>query len=230
MAYLYDCHVHTAETSWCGVLSAEDMVRRYAQAGYTGIVITDHYIREYFESLPERTWEDKVARYLEGYNGALAAGKKYGLTVLLGIELRFFNRIEDYLVYGLTPEFLREHPRLYDYTVETFIDFSRAHRLLIAQAHPFRPGQGPAPGACLDGMEVFNGNPRQTNNNHLALEYAKRHNLIQIAGSDAHQSTDVGVAGVYLDRPVSTSVEFAEYLRENRIPPRKTQQESAVGL
>ena len=221
MAYLYDCHVHTAETSWCGVLSAEDMVRRYAQAGYTGIVITDHYIREYFESLPERTWEDKVARYLEGYNGALAAGKKYGLTVLLGIELRFFNRIEDYLVYGLTPEFLREHPRLYDYTVETFIDFSRAHRLLIAQAHPFRPGQG-HPRACLDGMKSSTEIPGRPITI-MALEYAKRHSLIKlpVLMPTEHRC---GVAG--LPGPAGEYVGGLPSTCGKQNTSRKTQQES----
>ena len=43
MTYLYDCHVHTAETSWCGRVPAGEMAQLYKQAGYTGIVIIDHY-------------------------------------------------------------------------------------------------------------------------------------------------------------------------------------------
>ena len=110
MAYLYDCHVHTSETSWCGMISAAEMVRLYAQAGYTGIVITDHYFQQYFESLPQKLWEEKIAVFLEGYRAAYAEGQARGLEVLLGVELRFHNRIEDYLVYGITPEFLVDHP------------------------------------------------------------------------------------------------------------------------
>jgi len=230
MAYLYDCHVHTAETSWCGVLRAEEMVRLYKRAGYTGIVITDHYFKEYFDSLEEKSWEDKTARYLKGYQAARAAGEDCGLEVLLGIELRFDGHIEDYLVYGLTPEFLAEHPRLYEHTVESFYSFSREHNLLIIQAHPFRPGQHPAPASCLDGVEVFNGNPRHNSSNHLALEYAQRHNLIQVSGSDAHQLTDVARGGIIVERHVHTSQELAQYLREHPVPARKAEPEKAVGL
>lgn len=230
MSFLYDCHVHTAETSWCGVLPAEEMVRLYKDAGYTGIVIADHYFQEYFELLPERRWEDKVERYLAGYKAAYAAGQEWGLEVLFGIELRFHNRIEDFLVFGLTPEFLVEHPRLYEHTVESFFQFSQDHGLLVVQAHPFRPGQRPAPAQYLHGVEVFNGNPRHDSGNNLALEFAERHNLIQLSCSDAHQLSDVGMGGIYLEHPVRSSVELAEYLRTHPVPPRKTTPETAVGV
>ena len=38
-----DIHVHTSETSSCGQVSAQEAVRLYEQAGYDGIIITDHY-------------------------------------------------------------------------------------------------------------------------------------------------------------------------------------------
>jgi len=212
------------------MISAAEMVRLYAQAGYTGIVITDHYFQQYFESLPQKLWEEKIAVFLEGYRAAYAEGQARGLEVLLGVELRFHNRIEDYLVYGITPEFLVDHPRLYEHTVESFFEFSRNHNLLVVQAHPFRPGQAPARPAYLDGVEVYNGNPRHNSSNHLALDFARRYNLIQISGSDAHQLTDVGVGGIYLDRRVSSSQEFAAYLRENPVPTRKTTETAAVGM
>ena len=41
--YKYETHLHTSETSACAVSSAGDMVRAYADAGYTGIVVTDHF-------------------------------------------------------------------------------------------------------------------------------------------------------------------------------------------
>ena len=40
-----DIHVHTSETSSCGQVSAQEAVRLYEQAGYDGIIITDHYHR-----------------------------------------------------------------------------------------------------------------------------------------------------------------------------------------
>lgn len=221
MAYLYDCHVHTSEVSWCGMVSAAEMVQMYVEAGYSGIVITDHYFKELFESFDEDSWEDKVNQYLTGFYAAQESGKRLGLNVLLGLELRFHNRIEDYLVFGVTPEFLIDHPRLYEHTVESFIDFSRSHDLLIIQAHPFRRGQSPAPAHCLDGVEVYNGNPRHDSGNSFAKAYAQEHGLIQIGGSDAHQVVDVGRGGIYLDQLVASSAELVEYLKANPLPQLK---------
>ena len=39
--YLYETHLHTKESSKCGLVPAAEMVRKYRNAGYTGIVITD---------------------------------------------------------------------------------------------------------------------------------------------------------------------------------------------
>ena len=41
--YKYDIHTHTSEVSPCGKVEAEKVVELYKEAGYTGIVITDHY-------------------------------------------------------------------------------------------------------------------------------------------------------------------------------------------
>ena len=34
----FDLHVHSAETSKCGIVSAPDLVRSYKTAGYVGFV------------------------------------------------------------------------------------------------------------------------------------------------------------------------------------------------
>ena len=47
------------------------MVRYYKEAGYNGIIITDHYYKEYFESMLEGSWEEKTDIYLSGYRAAL---------------------------------------------------------------------------------------------------------------------------------------------------------------
>lgn len=48
--YHYDLHVHTSNVSPCAHVQAEEVVRLYAQAGYTGIVITDHYYDRFFSA------------------------------------------------------------------------------------------------------------------------------------------------------------------------------------
>ena len=49
--YYYDLHVHTSNISPCGHVDAEEVARLYAQAGYTGIVVTNHYWESYFRAL-----------------------------------------------------------------------------------------------------------------------------------------------------------------------------------
>ena len=41
--YIYETHLHTSEGSACGRSKAADIVHAYKAAGYTGIIITDHF-------------------------------------------------------------------------------------------------------------------------------------------------------------------------------------------
>ena len=41
--FLLDMHMHTKETSSCGEVPAAEGVRLYKEAGYQGVMITDHY-------------------------------------------------------------------------------------------------------------------------------------------------------------------------------------------
>lgn len=44
MKYKYELHCHTDEVSLCGKVPAGEIAEMYRQAGYSGIVITDHYL------------------------------------------------------------------------------------------------------------------------------------------------------------------------------------------
>ena len=41
--YLYETHMHTKESSACAHNTGAEMARAYKEAGYTGIIITDHF-------------------------------------------------------------------------------------------------------------------------------------------------------------------------------------------
>ncbi len=213
-SYLIDTHVHTSEVSSCGKVPAANMARYYKDAGYQGIIITDHYYDRYFEALGDLPWEAKVQKYLSGYKAALEEGKRIGLNVMFGIELRFHDSPEDYLVYGIDEEFLINNPELYRYTLKSFKELIDHQNILIFQAHPFRAGVKPAPPALLHGVEVFNGHPRHDSHNELAYKFAAENGLLMIAGSDAHQPQDVGRAGICLPHPICSVRELVEYYRE----------------
>ena len=43
MEYKYEIHCHTKNVSRCGNLDVEELIQKYKEAGYSGIVLTDHY-------------------------------------------------------------------------------------------------------------------------------------------------------------------------------------------
>lgn len=196
--YLMDMHVHTSEVSPCGCVAAADMVRMYKESKYDGVVVTDHYYDGYFNCLGELDWHEKADAYLRGYETALAEGKLLGLKVLLGIELRFVNNPNDYLVYGITRALLHAYPALYTMTPESFKPFAAEHGLLVYQAHAYRAGLTVEKPEFLDGMETCNGNPRHDSHNDLALAYALKHKLLRVSGSDFHQTMDLARSGIVL--------------------------------
>ncbi len=96
--YLFDTHVHTAESSACGEVAAEGVVARYRSLGYNGIIVTDHVNAYNFSKLGS-TYNEQAENWLKGYRTAKAAAGD-GFTVILGMEIRFLDYNNDYLVYG----------------------------------------------------------------------------------------------------------------------------------
>lgn len=209
---IYDTHVHTCETSACGVLTAAETVALYRQAGYQGICVTDHYTRDFFAAL-EGSWQQKVERYLKGYRAACAAAEGTGLSVLLGAEIRIDGAPNDYLVFGLTEAFLNQNPELYAYDLQSLSALLRGAGMLLVQAHPFRPSMTVEAPALLDGVEVFNGNPRHNSHNDMARAFAQNHGLLMTSGSDCHEITDVAQGGIGLCAPAADASALAAALR-----------------
>lgn len=208
-----DMHVHTDETSECGKIKAEKVVNLYYQAGYDGLVITDHYYRRFFVNQGDLNWAEKVENYLAGYYEAQKVGEELGMNIILGIELRFLNNINDYLVYGLTPESLKEYPRLYKLGIKEFSKFAADKDILVYQAHPYRMGMERVSPDFLDGVEVYNAKPRHDSRNHLAYQFAQENNLKMVAGSDFHQLNDLGRSGILLSEEVTNSKELVRLLK-----------------
>ena len=43
--YLYETHVHSLNGSLCGKCTPQELVKAYKQAGYAGLILTDHFIK-----------------------------------------------------------------------------------------------------------------------------------------------------------------------------------------
>lgn len=215
--YKYDLHVHTSETSNCGRIPGRRVAELYRDAGYDGIVVTDHFYAGFFADLGKLSWEEKVDRFLAGYRAAAGRGREIGLTVLLGLEMRFTGSANDYLVYGSDEGFLKENPTLLDLGLDGFSRLSREKGFLLYQAHPFRPEIRVADARLLDGVEVYNGNPRHDSRNFLARDFAAAHGLRMLSGSDCHQIEDLGRGGIVVREKVGTMADLVRLLREERV-------------
>lgn len=213
--FKYDVHAHTDEVSPCGHIPAQDLVKLYSEAGYRGIVITDHYHAPYFDRLGDISWADKVDAFLLGYYEAKESGYRYNVEVFLGMELRFLDTSpNDFLVYGFDEKFLLDYPMLYEYNLEEFNELKAKYDLLIYQAHPYRDNCSIAEPGLLDGVEVYNGHPRHNSRNHLALDFAKENNILMLSGSDAHQIPDVGRGGFLSTTEIDDYRQLVDHLKD----------------
>jgi predicted metal-dependent phosphoesterase TrpH len=216
-AFKYDTHVHTSETSPCGKIAAADLVRLYKGAGYHGIVITDHYYDNFFLHKFFKKWNEKIDSFLTGYKNASIEGEKQGLQVIHGIEITFTENYNDYLVYGIDEKFLKENKELYKLGLKKFRKLTADKNILIIQAHPYRPFMTQADPSLIDGVEVYNGNPRHTSNNPMAYEFALKYNLKMTSGSDFHQVQDLARGGILIPVQISTPAELVQIIKENKI-------------
>ncbi len=213
-SFLIELHCHTSEISQCGVLSGRELVEAYAKAGYTTLVVTDHLHLEVLKDHPKETRADW---FLSGYDAVKCAVQPLGMHVLLGAELRLESGSEDYLCFGLTPESLEEVIELLESmpSLETLYAELREMGLILIQAHPFRPGLVANDGSAIDGIEVYNGNPRHNSQNAVAKAHAQGiPGAIMISGSDAHQIEDVAHGGIRTREPITTNGELLKVLAD----------------
>ena len=201
---LTELHFHTAESSRCGKVPVKQGLTMYKEAGYDAVVVTDHFSRNVCGKAGENHWEQVVERFLAGYRAAVAEGEKLGLSIFLGMELRFPFDDNDFLVYGLDEEDLFSHPWLYESCLASVHEQFSRESVAIFQAHPFRSVCSPADPGHIDGVEILNGNQRHDSHNDLARAWAEEHGLPGICGSDFHHPEDLTGIGVRLNAlPVS---------------------------
>ena len=111
--YRYEMHCHCNWCSACAHSSPQAMAQAYYQAGYAGMVLTDHFLSgstAIDRSLP---WKDKVEAYWRAYEAARdwARGRSRDFTVLFGLEHQYGGG-KEVLTYGIDLDFLLAHPDL----------------------------------------------------------------------------------------------------------------------
>ena len=210
---LLEAHIHTKEVSPCGWLLAAEVISALHARGYGAAVITDHYLPG------KHTGREAREQFLSGYAAARKAGDTLGMTVLPGMEICFRDKKDDFLVYGMEEEDILNLPDdVCDMGLSAFHALAKANGWLVYQAHPFRPKMLPANPSDIDGLEIFNGNPRHGSRNRLAAGFATRQGLRTIAGSDIHRAGDAGAVGLMVPKNALTPKGFATWLKATPHP------------
>jgi len=219
MQYLYETHMHTSESSGCGASSAAQQVMAYKNRGYTGIIITDHFVNGNSTCPKKLPWEIKMKYVLNGYEKAKEAGDKFGLDVFLGWE--FTVRGADFLTYGLDLDFLLANPDVDKLGIKDYSDLVRKSGGFLAQAHPYRDEyyiehNYPTKPHLIDAVEVFNSMDRNSANS-KARAFAEKHDLPMQAGTDSHSTRERYYSGVALNKKAESIHDIIEAIKTKNV-------------
>ena len=208
--YKTELHAHTTPVSGCSDIEPEQLVKIYKENGYDSVVLTNHFTTQ----LQGETVEEKVKWYLTDYDRCVEEGKRIGLNVILGAELRFVENHNDYLIFGISPEELTDIYKMLPYGIDAFYKEYKNDKNIIIQAHPFRDGMESVKPCSLDGIEVFNMHPNHNSRIGLAAKYANENNMTAICGSDFHHFGQECLCGILTKKPLENSYDVSDVLKK----------------
>lgn len=210
----WETHTHTKEGSACARASAADMARACKALGFDGMFVTDHFYAGNTAVERSLAWEEWVQQFCQGYYHAKDVGDAIGLRVCFGWEYSWEGN--DFLTYGLSPEWLSAHPETISVEPISYLRLIRDAGGCIVHAHPFRQENYiryikllPAE---VDAVEVYNGGNHQEAFNERALWYAESFGLPQTAGSDAH-NTDQFSGGIITAHEIISTEDYPAIVR-----------------
>ena len=207
-----ELHCHSNDISECARVNTEEIIEKFTKGGYSTVVLSNHFSRGTMNFVGAASWDEWIDKYVGGYE-KLKNDAKGKLNILFGMELRFNENCNDYLVFGITKEFLRKYPNMFEMNPESFHKIASENGCLFIQAHPFRNGMTVIYPGHLDGVEVFNGHFGHDSRNDIAEMWANKYNLIKTSGTDFHYTTSPANGGILTDTEITTMDELIEVLK-----------------
>lgn len=209
MKYKTELHCHSRDASGCSHESAEGIAEKYVKAGYTTVFLTNHFAPSGGD---DENWEAKIEKRYHALELLKnAAGER--LNVLMGLEFRFIQNSNDYLVFGFDREYLTSHRDMLKMGIHNFTKMAREDGILTIQAHPFRFGMTVTNPNDVDGIEVFNGHPGHNSNNDIAEAWAKKYGKIMTSGTDHHDPEHLPRGGILTDFPITSEKQLIDVLK-----------------
>ena len=222
MEYKYELHCHTKYGSrQCGRTEPKEIAKLYKEAGYSGVVITDHYSPLTF-NLTHGHFNPK--KFIHEYINPYYEMKKYedeNFSVMFGMELRHYGTGNDYLIYGVDPEWLREQGNLLKLLEKDAYKLMHSQGYLVFQAHPFRPYITRCNPKYIDGIEIYNGKVPKSSNDKAEKWANETHKLIS-SGSDFHVPKHLARGGIITEKPIKNNADLLETLKSKDFKVIKT--------
>ena len=216
--YKYQMHTHTSPCSRCAPMTPQELVNALYYGGYSGCVVTNHFFGGNTGIDRNLPWNDFVAQYEKDYIEIKKAAKCKDLDIIFGIEEHLFDGLE-ILCYGITPQFLYEHPELRDdRSIETWSKALHKYGALCIQAHPFRARayiKEPKilPTEFIDGIEVFNACNKPDENLQAHNEAIMHPEWILTAGGDSHLAESACWSGITTNTRINNEKELVKVLK-----------------
>jgi hypothetical protein len=211
--YRIELHAHTTPASGCSEIPPEELVRTYHNIGCHAVTITNHFTYGLFRS--DKPNDEIVSAYFDDFYRAKEEGDRIGIAVLFGMELRFSENNNDYLIFGVNENDALTISHMLCDGIRSFRQNYINTALVLIQAHPFRDGMTGVDPLLLDGIEVFNMHPNHNSRVAVAANYAREHKLIATCGTDYHHHNHEGL-GITLARTLPRdSYELAAMIKSN---------------
>ncbi len=171
------CHTHYSRGTkihYDGVNSPEEVVKQAKVLGLGAIALTDH-------------------NTIDGWQKARNLGRKYGVVIIPGEEISSSDG--HILALGIS-ELVKK-----GMSVEETLDDIRSQGGFSISAHPFDIKNEGLREKCIkcNAVEVFNALNLERISNNIALDFARKHGLICVAGSDAHSVECIGNSKLEID-------------------------------
>lgn len=217
--YLYETHMHTNQASACGKRPGADMARAAKEAGYAGVIITDHswYGNNCID--PSLPWDQWIEAFCKGYEDAKRWGDENDFTVLFGYESNY--QATEFLIYGVDKKWLIDHPEIKDIPIPGQYRLIHEAGGIVVHAHPFREAgyikELRLFPEYVDGVETVNAthsNPRSMSHNRAVFDqnataYAREQHLPMTAGSDIHDIPLLG-GGMAFKRKLNSIEDYCQ--------------------
>lgn len=210
-----DPHVHSNGISLCSHVDCRTIIEEKRKLGYDGVVLTNHCQSWYY---PAEEHAQYIERVIEEFHRGKAYADERGFRFYLGLEVTVTEpHYSDWLLYGVTEEFLRATPCLYQLSQKQLFSLCEENGILLVQAHPFRPGIFLGDPAYMHGVEI-NCTPGDLERAELVEGFAAEHGLLVTCGTDYHSVDRTYFGGILIPACCQTAKEIAEYLfKEKRV-------------